>query len=379
MAFAGGKYRLLLDARGLAGGKSGVGRYITRLAAGIAAMQPDDIAVKMLCLAGDTPPGNIPVQVLGSFYSGATTNTIKQHLVMPPRLVKLREGIYHYPCLDLPLNRSPHVVVTCHDIEPLVTPEFFSRKIVLYYRVFARRLRSARNIIAISQKTADDLVGIIGIDERRIRTIHLGVDEYFQPVSEKHRLREMRRAYSLPEDYLLYVGNTMPHKNLERLVLAFSRIHADFPEASFAIAGAPDAYRHNVNRVVRENGLGDKVRFLGRIPEEDLPSLYSGCRLFTFPSLYEGFGLPVLEAMACGAPVLASTAGSLPEVVGDAGILVDPYDVDAISDAISRVLSDSSLAKRLSEAGIRQAAGFTWENCARSHLSLYRQILKKEI
>ncbi len=379
MTGADEKRRLLLDARGLAGRRTGLGRYVTRLAGGIAALQLDDFALKLLCLPEDKPPAGISSQILSGFYSGAIPNTVKQHLLMPLKLARLHEGIYHYPCLDLPFNGARHVVVTCHDIEPLIAPHLFSRKIVLYYRFFAKRLRVVNNIITVSQKTADDLVEIIGIDRRRIRVIYLGAEEYFHPISDESVLRKLQNKYALPKDYILYVGNTMPHKNLARLILAFSRIHSDFPKVHLVIAGGPDQYRNNVKKIVAENNLNDKVKFLGKIPEEDLPVLYNGCRLFTFPSLYEGFGLPVLEAMACGAPVLASTAGSLPEVVGDAGVLVDPLDVDGIADGISRVLADSSLAGLFSQAGVQRAAVFTWESCARSHLLVYRQILAEAI
>ncbi|MCL6106550.1 MAG: glycosyltransferase family 4 protein [Actinobacteria bacterium] len=378
MTLSGEKYRLLLDARGLAGRVSGMGRYVTRLATGLKALQPDDFALSLLCLPEDNPPLGIPAHVLSGLYAGARPNTVKQHLIMPPKLAKLHHGIYHYPSFDMPFNRSPNIVVTCPDLEPLVNPKLFTRKIVLYYRFFFRRLRYLKNMIAISQKTAADLVEIVGIDKNKISVIYLGVDESFLPITEERILGDLRRRYELPDDYMLYVGNTMPHKNLARLILAFARIQPAFPEVHLVIAGAADQYRENIKKVVLENNLANKVIFLDSIPEKDLPVLYSSCRLFTFPSLYEGFGLPALEAMACGAPVLASTAGSLPEVVGDAGILVDPFDVDGISDGISRVLADSNLANRLSGAGIRQAAGFTWENCARSHLSLYRQMLKRK-
>ncbi len=377
MTPAAEKYRLLLDARGLAGRRSGVGKYVSGLVSGIAALQPDDFALRLLCLPEDNPPAGIEAQILGGFYSGARPNTVRQHLVMPLKLNKVPRDVYHYPCFDLPIVRLSQAVVTCHDIEPLVTPHLFARKIVLYYKFFSKRLRSLKNIITISGKTATDLVEIIGIERRRIQVIYFGVDECFRPVVDDRQLRDLRRRFVLPDDYILYVGNTMPHKNLERLILAFSRISSDFPDVCLVIAGAADRYRNQVRQFVTDSHLENQVIFLDSISEEDLPLLYSDCRLFAFPSLYEGFGLPVLEAMACGAPVLASDAASLPEIVGEAGLLVSPLDTKGMANGLSRILADKSLADNLSQAGIQRAADFTWEKCARSHLSFYRRLLGK--
>lgn len=185
----------------------------------------------------------------------------------------------------------------------------------------------------------------------------------------------MRGAYQLPERFVLYLGNTMPHKNVERLIEAMALVRRAHPEVALIMGGAPDKHRVSVEQAVARQGLDTAVRFLGKVPEADLPGLLSSATTFAFPSLYEGFGLPVLEAMACGAPVVTSNRSSLPEVVGDAAVMVEPTDVAALAAALVALLDDEHYALRLGALGVAQARQFTWRRCAEAHLQVYREVL----
>jgi glycosyltransferase involved in cell wall biosynthesis len=238
------------------------------------------------------------------------------------------------------------------------------------------RLRRAERVIVISAHTGKDIVEHLGVDPGKIRVIHLGVASDFHPIPEEKRLGALRSRYRLPERCLLYVGNTMPHKNISRLVSAMALVRKRFPAVPLVIAGSSDKYRPMVAQTIEDKSLSNEVRFLGHVPEEDLPTLYNCASAFLFPSLYEGFGMPVLEAMACGTPVVTSGAASIPEIVGDAAITVDPYDVKSIADGIVHLLENRSEAEKLSRVGIQRAKEFTWRKCAEKHLMVYDEVLK---
>lgn len=355
-----------------------MGRYVTNLVQEIVSMDPPDLHLKTICLPSDQPPDGADVDIMHGISSHAKPNTIKQHMVLPPRLTWYRRDIYHYPSFDPPIHGGGLMVVTCHDLEPLIMPHLFARKITCYYRLFSLRLRQANMVICISENTARDVVEILGVDKSRIKVIYHGVEERFRPLDRSENFLELRRRFHLPEDFVLYVGNTMPHKNLDSLIQAMAIVWARFPSVHLVIAGARDKYRPQVMRTIEKFRFTKKVIFLDKVPEKDLPFLYNMAKVFAFPSFYEGFGLPVLEAMACGTPVVSANASSLPEVVGGGGVLVDPANIEGFAEAITKILDDKDEAKRLSQAAIIQAARFTWKQCATQHLEVYRELLSKE-
>jgi glycosyltransferase involved in cell wall biosynthesis len=183
------------------------------------------------------------------------------------------------------------------------------------------------------------------------------------------------KAFGLGDPYLLYVGSLEPRKNLIRLLEAFALLGQDRRRTKLVIVGAPKWQTSPILRRVRELGIEQEVRFLGPVPDDELPSLYSAAQLLVLPSLYEGFGLPVLEAMACGAPVVASNVSAIPEVAGDAAILVDPFDTRSISRAIARVLEDRALAEQMRARGLAQASRFSWELNIRDTCQIYEKVL----
>jgi glycosyltransferase involved in cell wall biosynthesis len=237
-----------------------------------------------------------------------------------------------------------------------------------------RFLRAADVIIAVSECTRRDAVRLYGIDQAKIRVVYEGVNPRFRPLDDREQLEALRHRYALPARFLLYVGTIEPRKNLPALFEAFKQI--GLPGVKLVIVGKKGWLYDETFARLQALGLEREVVFTGFVPDDDLPGLYTLAEAFVFPSLYEGFGLPVLEAMACGTPVITGNVSSLPEVMGDAGILVAPGDVGGLVTALKRVLTDSHLRAQMSAKGLAQARKFTWEKAAQETLAVYRRVMQ---
>ncbi|HUV05756.1 MAG TPA: glycosyltransferase family 1 protein, partial [Armatimonadota bacterium] len=238
-----------------------------------------------------------------------------------------------------------------------------------------RAVKKADAIIAISESTKRDIVELLGAPEHKIYTTLLGVDPPYRPVSDERKER-VAREHGLGHSTILYLGTLEPRKNIPALLAAFSQARKSSPakDCTLVLAGGKGWFFNQTFKLVEDLGLKESVRFTGYVPAEDLPALYSAATVFVYPSLHEGFGLPPLEAMACGTPVITSNASSLPEVVGDAGIMVDPYNVEELAGAILRVLCDPDLRQEMSAKGLERAKKFSWEETARQTLKVYERV-----
>jgi alpha-1,3-rhamnosyl/mannosyltransferase len=366
---------VLLDLRVVRERLTGVGRYLLEVYAELQHLAAADLRVTALVRRGQTLPVAGPARSLAGKAGDTTPLSLGQWWRLPRALRSDPYALFHYTYFDLPPIAGRPLVATCYDLEPLRHPELFSAKLVAYSRLFARSLRRADRVVTISHATARDVEAIAGVPADRIVVTHLGVDAVFRPQPDA-ACEDVRARYGLPGRYVFYVGNTMPHKNLARVVEAMAHVRRGCGPVPLVIAGAPDKYRPTLEAAAARHGLGDGLRPLGRVPDADLPALMSAAAVFVYPSLYEGFGLPVLEAMACGCPVVTSNRASLPEVVGDAALACDPLDTSAIADAIATLLTDAAAAARLRAAGPLRAAGFTWSRCAALHRDLYLQLLR---
>ncbi len=233
-------------------------------------------------------------------------------------------------------------------------------------------LRTARQVVAISEASRLDLLAAFPVAPDRVTTTPLAPDPQFQPQSIA-AVAALRERYALPAAFLLYLGINKPHKNLVALIQCLRPVASG--HRTLVIAGAWDTRYPQAKATAQALGMGERVRFLGPVPEVELPALYAAATAFVFPSRYEGFGLPVLEAMACGTPVACSNVSSLPEVAGDAALLFDPDDPAAMTQALHRLLEDASLRADLQTRGLAQAARFTWEQTAAATLRVYRKLL----
>ena len=300
----------------------------------------------------------------------------------------------HVLPLGAPLRRRTQTVVTIHDLGYLHFPEAHTRAHQLYLRLSTLwSARTATRLIAVSSATRDDLVRLARVPATKITVVHHGLSERFQPVEDPAAIATVLERYGLrdtetrrpgdtekPCAYFLYVGTVQPRKNLVRLIEAFAQatettsgnLQSAICDLQLVIAGKRGWLSESIERRAAELGIAERVRFTGYVADEDLPALLSGALAYVLPSLYEGFGMPVLEAMACGAPVLASNTSSLPEVAADAALLVDPMDTAALANGLARLAADAELRTELRARGLARAAGFTWDRCAEETLAVLK-------
>lgn len=264
-------------------------------------------------------------------------------------------------------------VVTVHDLSFALYPEAFNRGNRLYLSVFTRlSARRADRVIAVSENTKRDTVRLLGVPEDKVAVVHHGIEPHFRPCRDRAAVEALRVRAGLPERFILFFGTIEPRKNLVALVEAFAILRRSGLPHGLVIAGARGWQWEPVYAAVERLGLEDTVAFPGYVPYDEQPLWYNAADLFAYPSLYEGFGFPPLEAMACGTPVVASSTSALPEVVGDAGLLVDPRDVPALAAAMRAVLEDAEKREEMRVRGLARAATFTWTEAARRTAAVYR-------
>lgn len=292
--------------------------------------------------------------------------------------------------LDLlfcPVNVRPFIaicptVITIHDVIFLHYPQAFHPLKRMYLRTMTSwSARHATHVIAVSEATRQDVIKLLGVPPRRITSVHNGVGTQFKPYSRQEK-EVFKREKGVEGRVVLYIGTLEPRKNVTTLLKAFAAIASEpvLQDVMLVVGGSKGWYYDEIFSMAERLGLTScgRVRFLGRVPDEELPLWYNIATLCAYPSLYEGFGLPPLEAMACGTPVVVSNTSALPEVVGEAGILAAPEDVGAWSEAMRRLLEDGEMAQQLSRKGLEQAAKFSWERSAQETAAVFRQVLAKK-
>ncbi|NOZ30242.1 MAG: glycosyltransferase family 4 protein [Chloroflexi bacterium] len=359
---------IVIDARTVTPHFPGIGRYVSNLLRALPPIMAPGEQLTLLTLSDVPTAHERAVRVRGGPFS------LRQQWEVPRALSRLRADVYHSTYFLMPYRPGVPTVLTVYDLIPILYPEAVSRRARwLFPHLLRLALRAAHRVIAISTATKKDLCRVTGVPESRIDVIPLAPDPRFVP-QPGPMIAHLRERLGLPPRYALYVGSNKPHKNLVRLIEAWGLV-SKTPEAAgwaLVIAGVWDPRYPEARQRARTLGLQDQVRFLGPVDEADLPALYGGAELFVFPSLYEGFGLPVLEAMACGAPVVCSDRASLPEVAGDAALLVDPTDAEALAGAITRLLTDEGLRQEMRRRALARAAEFSWERTACMTLAVYR-------
>lgn len=282
--------------------------------------------------------------------------------------------LYHATDFVLPPTLpTTRTLLTVHDLSFVRVPESAQPSLKRYLdAVVPRSVRRADHVLADSQATKDDLIALYGTPPEKITVLLSGVDARFRRADDPG----VRAKYGIhPRPYLFAVGTVQPRKNYRRLIQALARLRAQGHDIGLVIAGGRGWLEDPIYAAIGEAGMTDFVHFIGFADDADLPALYSGAAACALPSLYEGFGLPVLEAMACGTPVLTSNVSSLPEVAGDAALTVNPTDLDAITAGLARLLNDMTLRETLVARGLQQAARFTWERAARTLMAIYSEVL----
>ena len=303
-------------------------------------------------------------------------------LLLPRLLRAERVDLFHSTNFMAPLTGfRGKLIVTIHDIIPLKFPEYAPRskktRLFFIYKALMNWIVTVSDaIIADSENSRSDILEFFGIPPSKVHTIYLGVDPGYRPLPAEKR-EEVRRALGVKDRLALYAGRADPYKNLISLIKAAESINAaGDTHCTVVVAGEKDPRYPEVENHIVSAGIRDDVIFAGSMDEDRLIPLYNAADVLVLPSLYEGFGLPPLEAMACGTPVICSDRASIPEVVGKAGILVDPMDVHAISEAMERVFKDAGLRERMREDGLKRAALFPWKKTAERTLELYRELYR---
>lgn len=364
----------------------GIGRYIERLVHGLAVLDTGNLG---FCLFGDEAALAICREATGGDQRFALVRersrsySLGEHLTLPRALRRARIDLYHSTHYVLPHGPLPRRVVTSvHDLIHLIHPQYLpSRTALAYARHFiGRAARRSEAVITGSRTSRDDLLRFFPrTDPQAVRVIPYGVDDRFRPwatAAEEDADREALAGLGLHGPYLLYVGNFKAHKNLDTVLEAYAGCQRRDPETPpLALVGRDLAAQAGLRRLAAGLPDPDRLIGLGRQPDAMLPALYRGATLFLFLSRYEGFGLPPLEALACGTPVLASRAGSLPEVLGDAAAYADPDDPEGISRAILALAADGQAGALARRRGPRQAGRYCWSETATQTLALYRSLL----
>ena len=301
------------------------------------------------------------IEVLGKWPGHGVWGHLWEQAVFPYRIPK--NGLIWSPCGAGPLLKAKHVV-TVHDLAYLEHPEWFSRLFVAWYRFLVSNLaRRVHKIIAVSEYTKRRIIDVLNVHQERVIVIPNGVDARFSPRS-KDEVAYVSKALGIPTThYVLSLGSLEPRKNLHRLLQAWERIQSEVPIGVWLVVGGAKG-QSLVFQDVRFDRLPPRVHFTGYVPDEYLPALYSGALAFAYVSVYEGFGLPPLEAMASGTPPLTGNLTALPEVVGNAGLMVDPYDTEAIAWGLKRLIEDSALREELRRKGLERAKRFSWDKTA---------------
>jgi glycosyltransferase involved in cell wall biosynthesis len=314
-----------------------------------------------------------PLTSPGLGFKGHLMRLLWQQTMLPFKSRRHNESLVYSTVPEGILFSPVKQIITMHDILPIKYPEMYPRMKYHFYYTVPLLLKKLRAVICTSENTKKDVTARYAIKDKPVYVIYEGVNrQRFYPREKS----VVQKRYGLGK-YLLYIGDMRPYKNLERSLEAFARLN--LTDLSFVIGGKKDPHFYpDIAKKVDRLLLKDKVIFLGYVPEEDLPHLYSVAAAFIFPSLYEGFGLPPLEAMACGCPVVASNAASLPEVCGDAVRYVDPYDVESIAQGIHEVLTDEVMRQNLRAKGLERVELFSWEKAAKEHLKIFEECLSKK-
>lgn len=296
------------------------------------------------------------------------------HGILPWQAWRAQVNVLHVPMGVMPLFVPCPTIVSILDTTILQMPQNFT----VWHRNYSRLLiplaaRRASKILTISEHSKRDIVRQFKVPTEKVVVTYLAASAQFRPLSEA-KVLEVKRRYNL-DTFILTVGTLEPRKNISRLLQAFALLRRRGLACQLVHVGPKGWLYDSVLADVERLGLEGSVRFWGRVPLDDLVGLYNAAKVFVYPSLYEGFGLPVLEAMACGCPVVASNKSSIPEVVGEAGVTIDPLNVEALAGAINRVLADTTLAQSLHQRGLERASRFSWQRCAQETAAVYHQAL----
>ena len=369
--------RVAIDARKLH--DFGIGTYTRNLLRHLARIDRDSEYL-LLCHQPDLGIGAQLGSNFRTVLEPSPNYSVREQIHVPWVLHRERPDVFHAPHYGLPPAVGCRSLVTIHDCIHLVFPQYLPNRAAYVYAKASMwsAARRSNRILTVSEASKRDIIRFLKVPTEKIVVVHNAIDERFHVKPSEEAIARVRERYQLDHRFVLYVGNIKPHKNLVRLIEAFDKLRkSGFDELTLLIIGDEISKLPALRRAVHSHKLHKHVRFLGYLPDETLAVLYRLAAVFVFPSLSEGFGLPPIEAMACGAPVVTSNVSSLPEVTGGAAVLVDPYDVESIADGIARVLSNPALREELRVKGIARALEFSWERSVSRTREIYQEVAER--
>jgi alpha-1,3-rhamnosyl/mannosyltransferase len=357
----------------------GIGRYIRELVRHLAKVDTKNHYIVYYSAPSHLSENTLENPHFQSVVITPNIYTVKEQIYWPYRLSQDKVDLFHATTsLAIPLLCPCRLVVTLHDLLLKVFPQFLPSTMASIYFTIMNwwTIRSAAHIIAVSHFTANELISLYPASRAKVTTIYNGISPTFHLVDDSQILTDVQQKYGIKKPYLLYVGTYKKHKNLVALVKAYAQLPTSIRDTyQLVIVGKHDPRYPEVPALCRQLRLEEAIISLDYVREEDLPALYSGATVFVFPSLYEGFGFPLLEAMACGVPVITSQTSSLSEIAGNAALLVDPQNISAITEAISRVVSEAKLSAHFQEQGLQRAKDFSWFTTAKQVLAVYESVM----
>lgn len=360
---------------------SGIGNYIERI---LYEFEKEDIKNNLLLFGSENEYDYRKINLESNtsltnsiFSKKKFLRVLWEQIFLPIKAKKNNINLIHCPAHVVPLMSSMKTIVTIHDLAFKLFPETFKWQNRSYLNfIVPLSIKKADKVIAVSKNTKKDIIREYNVNPNKIKVIYNGVDEKYRRINDDEIINKIKEKYKLPKDFILYLGTLEPRKNIERLIKGFNKTKKN--NIKLVIAGGKGWLYDDVFKLVKKLNLEEKVIFTGYIDEKDIVLLYNAATLFVYPSLYEGFGLPPLEAMACGTPVITSNLSSLPEVVGDAAITVNPNNVKDLIEAIDKVLNNKELQRKMIQKGLKRANKFTWKNTARETIKVYKEVLNSD-
>jgi len=377
--------RIGFDARLVYYQQAGIGQYIIHLMQGLArvadlgAHSHEQSPYQLWVFRSrKAPPFKLPAWVRQAKLWTPSHHRFES-TALTAELTGKRLALLHSPDFIPPFGGRFRSVITIHDLNFLHFPQFLTPQSARYYGQINRAVQRADHILTDSDWTREDVISHLDVPPERVTTVHLAAAPVYRPITDRQEVRRAVNRYGLPSDFIIFVGTLEPRKNVPTLLKAFHDLRHRAYDVHLAIVGRKGWLYEEVFAALTKLKLADHVHFLENVPYEDLARLYNAASCLTLPSHYEGFGLPPLEAMACGTPVVVSDRSSLPEVVGDAGLLVDPDSPEELSAALARVLEDSELRAALRQRGLARSSEFSWAKAAHQTMAVYEQVLNAAV
>lgn len=366
--------RIGIDARLVYYSQAGIGQYILHLISGLATIDPKNEYVILQSRKDESTILEQPNFRRVSLWTPSHHRL--ERFSLNVELIRLGLDLLHSPDFIPPHQPSCKSVITVHDLAFMLYPHFLTKESARYYGHIDQAVRWTDHIIAVSHSTKRDVVDHLGVPEDKITVVHEATNPVFRPMDREIARQRTRDRYGIDGPFVLFVSTIEPRKNVPTLLRAIRQIHECYKEdLRLVLAGGKGWLFEDIFRLISELRLDGRVHLLGQVPNDDLLDLYNAAEMLAHPAFYEGFGLPPLEAMACGLPVIVSNVSSLPEVVGDAALLIDPHNVDELAVAMWRVLNDQDLRQEMRDKGLRQAQRFSWQRAATETLDIYDRVV----